>query len=539
MKTFAEKTIKDRWKKLDSKRDIKLDKARAASALTIPTLLPPKSFVETDNQYQTYSSIQARGVTSLASKILTALLPLNDLPNFKFGIKNGREPSVEIAEYLDKLSFQVYRKIVSKNFREMVYLALQYTIVVGDCLLVMDNEFNFRVIRLDNYVVRRDVTGEVQEVIYLEFISRSNDEEVDAGSFFSQGDDYQANYDTVYIRLSKQDDGSWYVEKEIEDEIFETGTYKVLPYFPIRWASVAGEDFGRSHVEDIYGDILSLETFTKSHIKGMAAASTFFMGVDPSGLSEIDDLTNASNGDWVAARKQDVFVISPSETMNPQLQASAAAVENLRKEVGAGFLLQSAAIPSGDRVTATAIRAIGTELETVLGGVFSSLARDLMVPIVKRSVYIMLETNQIDARLKSQFDSDNGILDVEIITGLQALSRESDLTKLLQMGEMVRNLPPQAQASFKWESYARALITSLGFDAANWVKSPEEIKREQMDQAQAQHKMEMDKIMGQAMAGAAQNYATSDIEKTGGQNIPPQMLNKAMDMFNLGGMQSA
>jgi len=535
MKTFAEKTIKDRWHKLNTKRDIKLDKARAASALTIPTLLPPKSFIETDNQFQTYSSVQARGVTSLASKILTALLPLNDLPNFKFGLKNGREATVEINEYLDKLSFQVYRKIVSKNFREMVYLALQYSIVVGDCLMVMDNDFKFRVIRLDNYVVRRDVTGDVQEIIYVEFVARANHEEVDASIHFNQGEEYQPNYDTVFIRLSKQDDDSWYVEKEIDDEIFETGSYAILPYFPIRWASIAGEDYGRSHVEDIYGDILSLETFTKSHIKGMAAASTFFMGVDPAGISEIDDLTNASNGDWVAARKQDVFTISPSETMNPQLQASAVAVDNLRKEVGAGFLLQSAAMPTGDRVTATAIRAIGTELETVLGGVFSSLARDLMVPIVKRAVFVMLEMEQIDTRLKEQFNEKNGILDVEIITGLQALSRESDLTKLLQMGEMVRNLPPEAQATFKWDSYSRALITSLGFDANNWVKSEQEIQEEKMRMAEMQHKMEMQKIAGQAMANSAQDYAKSDIDKTGGQNIPQNVLDNAMNMFGMGG----
>jgi hypothetical protein len=267
----------------------------------------------------------------------------------------------------------------------------------------------------------------------------------------------------------------------------------------------------------------------------MAAGSTFFMGVNPGGVTEIDDLSGAQNGQWVAARQEDVFVISPSSTMNAQLQVSAAAVNEMRKEVGQGFLLQTAAMPTGDRVTATAVRAVGNELETVLGGTFSAIARDFMVPIIKRTVYLMLENNEIDERMAAQFDEKDGILNIEILTGLQSLSRESDITKLLQMGEMVRNLPPEAASSFKWDEYARALITSLGFDPQNWVRSREEIKAEQQAMAKQQQQMEMQKIFAQNAAGAMGAAAQQDLTATGGQNIPPEMAEQAMQMLQ-GGM---
>ena len=532
----SEKTIKDRWMTLHSKRDNKLNKARACTAITVPTLLPYQSMTGADNLFQTYSSVQARGVTSLASKILSVLIPLNDTPFFSFGLKNGREPTPDISEYLSKLSFQVYKKLISNNLREISYLAMQHLIVIGDVLIVMENDFSFRVIRIDQFVVRRDVNGSIKEFIYLEFISPSNEEPANFYDFLS-GEENQTGYKTVYIRVSQTEEGNWKVEKELDSKNIETGYYDVLPYIILRWASIAGEDYGRSHVEDIFSDIKTLESYSRALIQGMAAGSTFFMGVDPAGITEIDDLSVAQNGQWVPARKNDVFTITPSETMGSQLKACSEAVDQMRKEVGQGFLLQTAAMPTGDRVTATAVRAVGNELETILGGTFSAIARDFMVPIIKRTIYLMIENNEIDQRMAQQFDEVDGILNIEILTGLQSLSRESDITKLLQMGEMVRNLPPEAAGSFKWESYARALITSLGFDATNWVRSSEEIKKEQMEKAKAEQQMEMQKMFAQSAANTAGNYASQDLQNTGGQNLPPEMIQQGTDMMNqsLGG----
>jgi hypothetical protein len=416
----------------------------------------------------------------------------------------------------------------------MSYLAMQHLIVIGDVLVVMENDYSFRVIRLDQFVVRRDVNGSIKEFIYLEFISPSNEEPANSYDFIS-GEEHQSGYKTVYIRVFKNDDDIWQVDKELDGKIIDTGFYNVLPYVILRWASIAGEDYGRSHVEDIYSDIRTLESYSRALIQGMAAGSTFFMGVDPAGITEIDDLSVAQNGQWVAARKSDVFTISPSETMNPQLQVSTSAVESMRKEVGQGFLLQTAAMPTGDRVTATAVRAVGNELETILGGTFSAIARDFMIPIIQRTIYLMIENNEIDQRMAQQFDADNGILNIEILTGLQALSRESDITKLLQMGEMVRNLPPEAASSFKWEAYARSLITAMGFDANNWVRSAEEIKKEKMEMAKAQQQMEMQKMFAQSAANAVGGAAQQDILNTGGANIPPEISQQAMQLLG-GGM---
>ena len=531
---IPEGTLKKRWEALDTKRVEKLDRSRACSAISIPTLLPPLNHSEPDPLIQQYSSVQSRGITALASKILSVLIPLNDAPFFRFGLKNGRKPELNVHEYLESLANQIYKKLLSKNMRESIYLALQHLVVIGDVLLVFDNDYSFRVIRLDQYCIRRNVKGDVQEVMYIEHVASPNDEPVD-DDWYRAGDNSQQGYETVYIRVTKEEDGRWYMCKEYDEEVFDEGYFEVSPFIALRWSSIAGEDYGRSHVEDIYGDIASLEAYSRSLVQGMSAGSTFFMGVDPAGLTEIDDLSIASNGEWVPAREQDIYTISPSKTMNPQLQASQAAVEAMRAEVGKGFLLQTASMPTGERVTATAVRAVGNELETVLGGTFSSIARDLMAPVVRRAIYIMQSNQEIDPAMEDQFDEEEGILNIEIITGLQALSRESDLTKLLQLGEMVRNLPEGAAMSFKWDEYARSVILALGFDPSNWVKSEEEVMQMQQQmaaaQAQQQQQAQMQQILGSQVADVAGHAARKAVDD--GQGLPQEFVDKARGMFNV------
>jgi hypothetical protein len=103
------------------------------------------------------------------------------------------------------------------------------------------------------------------------------------------------------------------------------------------------------------------------------------------------------------------------------------------------------------------------------------------------------------------------------------LSRETELQKLMQMGEMVRNLPPQSLESFKWAAYGRALISSLGFNPDNWVKTEEELAEEKAKEMEQQAQMQM--------AQAAATGVSQGIGAVGQQAAPQlaaQMMGGAM-----------
>ena len=512
---MAEKSIEDRFYALDGQRAAKLDRARACSALTLPELLPPIGWTETEQLQPPYSSIPARGVNALASRMMTALLPLNDLPFFKFGSAKGEVPPLEAQQYLEGLAVRLHKKLSGKNIREVIYQALQQLLVLGDTLMVLEDDMTFRTIRLDHYVVRRDFKGDPIEIIYIEHVADDADEEANTSvalSSYSNSKVSKKGYKCIYHRLVwEADEKAWYQSSELDKEIVNEGKWVVPPVVPLRWQAVSGENYGRSHVEANIGDVKALESYTASLIEGLAASSSFWMAVDPAGVTVMDDIASQPNGSWVAARQQDVTALSPSATMNPQVQMAFQAVESMRKEIAQSFLMQGAAIPQGDRVTATAVRVIGQELEQVLGGVFSSIARELLSPIVRRTLFLMVDAGEVDQRLEGEF-GDDPVLNIDIVTGLQALSRESERERLMAMGEMVRNLPPEAVQNFRWDSYASALVTSLGFDPRNWIVSPEEQEqKKQAEMAQAQQ-MQMQQQMMQGAAPAIAEQAQQNPE---------------------------
>jgi hypothetical protein len=525
--------IPERYKILDSLRTNKLERARYCSSLTVPSILPPDGWTEQMQLPQPFSSIPARGVTAMASRMLSALLPLNDMPFFRFELSSGTTPDNEVDRYLEELSYQVYNKLSSGNLRESIYQALQHLIIVGDVMMIMDDDINFRLIRLDRYVCRNDVYGQMEECIYLEYESMPEAKnDISPLMASSMDSENKKGYRVIYNRLIMGNDGVWVLTRQDEDGTsLEGGEYVAPPFIMLRWATIPGENYGRSHCEDIIGDIKTLEAFTEALTRGISAASTFWLGVDPAGITEIDDMAGTPVGGFVSARMNEVHTISPAATINPQIQATQTGVDILRKEVGRAFLLDSASMPQGERVTATAVRMIGQELEHVLGGAFSAISRDLMEPIVKRTVFLMTSNGEIDERLQQMFSGED-LLSVQIVTGLQALSRDSDLHKLMQMGEMVRNLPEPAAMMFRWDEYGKALITALGFPSNNWIKSEDDVKREQMEIAQAQAQIEggaqSQLAANQAATQIATEAAMNDMSETGGQGIQDVMAQMGM-----------
>ena len=80
--------IEREFNKLDSRRTNKLNRARDCARLTVPTLFPREGFTESMELPDVYNSMPARGVMSLASRIVSAMYPLNQMPFFTFELRS-------------------------------------------------------------------------------------------------------------------------------------------------------------------------------------------------------------------------------------------------------------------------------------------------------------------------------------------------------------------------------------------------------------------------------------------------------------------
>ena len=77
--------------------------------------------------------------------------------------------------------------------------------------------------------------------------------------------------------------------------------------------------------------------------------------------------------------------------------------------------------------------------------------------------------------------------------------------------------------TFKFEEYGRALITALGFDANNWIRTEEDIKAEQAEQQREAMAAQQQMATQQAVTQGVSQAAMTDIQQTGGEGIQQAM----------------
>ena len=177
-KVNSEKSkIESEFTKLESNREVFIERARDSAELTIPHLFPPKGSNESTNFPTPYQSVGSRGVMNLSSKLMLALFPPQS-PFFRLGIddlvykKLQQDPAQKetIEQGLAQIEKAIMDNIEATSDRVNVYEALKQLIVGGNCLLRLTDK-GLRVYRLENYVVKRNPQGEILKIIIKESIS--------------------------------------------------------------------------------------------------------------------------------------------------------------------------------------------------------------------------------------------------------------------------------------------------------------------------------------------------------------------------------
>ena len=170
---------KKRYDELSSERTQFLDEARQASELTLPYLIRGhEEHYSGMKQLKTpWQSVGAKGVVTLASKLMLALLP-PQTSFFKLQLDDselGQDFTPEIRSELDlsfaKVERTILESIAASDDRVAVHQALQHLVVGGNALIFMGRE-GLKVYPLNRFVVERDGNGNVLEIVTKERISK-------------------------------------------------------------------------------------------------------------------------------------------------------------------------------------------------------------------------------------------------------------------------------------------------------------------------------------------------------------------------------
>ena len=483
-----------RYDKLTRHRTQFLDVAVQCSKLTLPYLIQNDegrtSHIKLDTPWQ---SVGSKCVVTLSAKLMLALLPPQST-FFKFQIRDeklGEEIPAEVRSELDislsKLERMVMDSIAASSDRVTIHQAIKHLVVGGNALLFMGKD-GIKHYPLNRFVVERDGNGNVIEIATKEVINRNllppellelestpNHAGDVGGGIGSRNEEDVDVYTCVKLKGNK-----WVWHQEAFDKLIPGSQGKApkdaSPWLVLRFNSIDGENYGRGRVEEFLGDFRSLEALSQALVEGSAAAAKVIFTVSPSSTTKPATIAQAGNGAIVQGRPDDIGVIQVGKTADFATAANMA--QQLERRLLDAHLVLN--VRQSERTTAEEVRLTQLELEQQLGGLFSLLTVEFLIPYLNRKLLVLQRTGELPRIPKD-------LVNPTIVAGINALGRGQDRESLTQfITTIAQTIGPEAMMSLlNADEVVKRLAAAQGIDVLNLVKSMDQQNAEQQQQQQA------------------------------------------------------
>lgn len=525
------RTAASQYEALTTNQQMALSRARQVAELTIPSLVPPEGYITGQPLYSPYSSLGAKGVNNIASRLMLLSLPPGQ-PVFRHTPINNETKRLLQAEDPEAWSLveiglaerekQVRLRMEGTPLRDAAFMAMKLLIVAGNCLY-QHSELDEPVVHpMDRYVVKRSRDGKPVLTILREAATLAT---LDApmqkfvaqlrASKGGEGEQKQPWEDEVTIYTvcklgMKGRTKVWYSWQEIEDARVPgsdaLSPFDSPPLYPLWMIPVYGQDWGRAYADEYYGDLLTADNFSLSLNDGAAAAAWTLFFTKPGSRTRARDLERANNLSVLVGDASDVTTLQSGKAQDMRFVSEH--LQTVAVRLAAAFLLNSSVQRPGERVTAEEIRLMAEELEQAMGGVYAILSQTFQRVLVNRFIYLMEQAGELEPLPGDLFA-------IQIATGTDALGRTYDGKRLDAFMMRVGAAGPPAAAAINVAEFLRRAAVAEGVDPRGLIKDEKQMAQEM--QAQKQEAMQAD-LMAQAAGPAVQ--ALGDAVSSGALPLP-------------------
>ena len=485
---YTETSAKSRYNKLVADRQPYTARAERNAKLTVPLLFPKDTMTGSTDIETPYQSVGARGVNNLASKIMLAMFPPNE-PFFRLDMGQkakgqleqygGSDVDTKISQLMGIIENDVMSHIEASRYRITINEAVLQLVVAGNALLFLPpKEGGIKMYRLNNYVIVRDGIGDWIELISKDNISYSAlppEAQACMGESDIEPDKNCEVYTHVYL-----DGDTYYMYQELNDTVIKDSEQQFpkdkAPWIPLRLRKMDNENYGRSFVDEYYGDLKTLNALSKAIVE-LATLSAFALFlVSPGSALRPDKLKKAESGDFVKGKENDIVAFQLNKTAD--LNVAFQQTQDIQSRLSFAFLLNSAVQRAAERVTAEEVRYVANELEDSVGNIYSLLSLELQLPLVKCVMAQMTAQGELP-----NLPQGSAGIEPKIVTGMEALGRGHDLTKIEQFLQACQIIP-DFQQRLKSGNVMSQIGTSLGLNADELVMSDDEFAAQQQQQQQ-------------------------------------------------------
>lgn len=474
--------LKSQFMKLDNKRTDTLERCERYAGYTLPNVFPDEELQESDEMQHDYQSVGAQAVTNLANKIMLALFQPTR-PFFKLNLTSKQKEEVltsgmkeaEIDVLLSTAERNSMRELDKRNARVVLTDAIINLIIVGNTLLYTPND-KMQNYFLRDYVIERNLSSDFTRIITRDSkeVTGLDDDLVTLCMNNGYG---ESDVVTIYTCIKKVAENKYVVWQELEDLAYchkRIGIYKKadLPWIPLTWNLSRGKNYGTGLVENYAGDFHTLSTLAEGILDYTTLVTDVKNLVNPAGMTDVRVISEAQSGAYVPGREEDIFVHTPNVSNNADFLTNQ--FEAVSRRIGAAFLMNVAVTRNAERVTAEEIRMQAHELERSLGGVYSRLAAELQLPLA--------------TKLVKSIDPIFADIEPIIVTGLESLSRNSDLDQLRYFFQDLIGLsdvPEQVAARIDYNNLIAVLGAGHGVEYNKFLKSENQVNKDREEAIKA------------------------------------------------------
>lgn len=488
------------WSRLSGIKEALMTRVERYAALTIPKVCLPEGFdVESMDQTHDYQSLGAQASNHVVNKLMSAMFAPSR-PFFRVAagdktIAQAQQLGITETDLEDQLAAaerKGMKELDKLRQRPKLYQINRHLVITGNALMILDKNL-IRCMGLRYWCVKRDFDGSVNTLVIRERLC-FNELDPKVQTAFSK---YHPEDKVYYYKLIRKVKTGYYMtqwvdEQKLPKQFDARWSAEKMPYRVLAWDLADESDYGTGLVEEYAGDFEALSVMSEAIITGAVVGTEFRWVANPNGVTSIEDLRNSQNGDTIPGNAKDVNAISPPVVEGVKIAQSVA--QEYIARISRGFLMSSAVTRDAERVTAEEVRMNVMELEGSFGGTYSSLAPQIQEPVARWML------DQADLQIAGTD------LDIVVITGLDALSRNGDLENLrLAFADLTQfaQAPEALLARTKWQELSDFIGQGRGVDLKRFIMSEQEFAQVQQALAAQQAAQEVTTANGIAAGQAA------------------------------------
>ena len=404
------------------------------------------------------------------------LVALLSQPEFaeSLNIQEDVDLEKEINLRLARDTVSIMQEINETPIRALTFKIFRYLIVTGNCLpFIPDNLQEMQAIRPDKYVVSRDNSGNVLNLIVKmgidqRLISKMDETQVDPNEIHES--------DISVFTSMKLIKGDMYLLEQATSsgiQLFKPRKTNFLesPFMePLRWVVVDGENYGRGHVEQFFGGISTFEGLEQLMLKGTSAVAKVLPFLRPGSTTTIEDITEKETGEVIRGDPEDYEIKQASGKIS-DFSVVASKSDSIARQIKEAFLMTSSVQRDAERVTAEEFSTLAKELDERLGGMFTVQSNALVKPFVEKVRFRQQQNGDVTVYPKNM-----NVL-VKLFVGMEALGRGQELNNLTRATDVLANYGLMDQINRN--ELTNRILSAHGVDTENLVFSPKQIAQQQ------------------------------------------------------------